>query len=151
MFSEFCSISALSCSFEFVWWWCGCGCGWVGGWWYSQRLLSLNPTTVMVVLLLGLWLLLGCDNYFKAEVPFVCLKCNQQFSFATGPFPSIACTVTINYFFTYYCNRLFLHVRLYTSTAAMTQLVFVSANPATRHLDKYKPERQTRFYRYYEL
>ena len=52
MFSEFCSISALSCSFEFVW---------VGGW-YSQRLLSLNPTTVMVVLLLGLWLLLGCDN-----------------------------------------------------------------------------------------
>ena len=33
----------------------------VGG---SQRLLSLNPTTVMVVLLLGFWLLLllGCDN-----------------------------------------------------------------------------------------
>ena len=28
----------------------------------SQRLLSLNPTKVMVVLLLGLWLLLGCDN-----------------------------------------------------------------------------------------
>ena len=28
----------------------------------SQRLLSLNPTTVMVVLLLGLWFLLGCDN-----------------------------------------------------------------------------------------
>ena len=28
----------------------------------SQRLLSLNPTTVMAVLLLGLWLLLGCDN-----------------------------------------------------------------------------------------
>ena len=28
----------------------------------SQRLLSLNPTTVMVDLLLGLWLLLGCDN-----------------------------------------------------------------------------------------
>ena len=27
----------------------------------SQRLLSLNPTTVMFVLLLGLWLLLGCD------------------------------------------------------------------------------------------
>ena len=51
---------------------------------------------------------MGCDNCFKAEVPFVCLKCNQQFSFATGPFPSIACTVTINYFFTYYCNRLFL-------------------------------------------
>ena len=32
----------------------------VGG--CSQRLLCLNPTTVMVVLLLGLWLLLGCDN-----------------------------------------------------------------------------------------
>ena len=28
----------------------------------SQRLLCLNPTTVMVVLFLGLWLLLGCDN-----------------------------------------------------------------------------------------
>ena len=54
MFSEYCCISALSCSFEFL----------VGGW-YSQRLLSLNPTTVTVVfLLLGLWLLLllGCDN-----------------------------------------------------------------------------------------
>ena len=33
------------------WWWGG-----------SQQLLCLNPTTVMVVLLLGLWLLLGCDN-----------------------------------------------------------------------------------------
>ena len=33
-----------------------------GGGWYSQQLLCLNPTTVMVVLLLGLWLLLGCDN-----------------------------------------------------------------------------------------
>ena len=31
----------------------------VGG--RSQQLLSLNPTTVMVVLFLGLWLLLGCD------------------------------------------------------------------------------------------
>ena len=29
----------------------------------SQRLINLNPTTVIVVLLLGLWLLLGCDNY----------------------------------------------------------------------------------------
>ena len=28
----------------------------------SQRLLCLNPTTVMVVLFLGLWLFLGCDN-----------------------------------------------------------------------------------------
>ena len=39
-------------SFEFV--------VWVGG---SQQLLCLNPTTVTVVLLLGLWLLLGCDNF----------------------------------------------------------------------------------------
>ena len=31
----------------------------------SQRLLCLNPTTVMVVLLLRLWLLLGCDNMDK--------------------------------------------------------------------------------------
>ena len=28
----------------------------------SQQLLCLNPTTALVVLLLGLWLLLGCDN-----------------------------------------------------------------------------------------
>ena len=38
-----------------------------GGWWWwcSQRLLCLNPNTVLVVLLLGLWLwlLLGCHNY----------------------------------------------------------------------------------------
>ena len=59
MFSEFCSISALSCSFEFLvvvggWWW------WVGG--GSQRLLCHKPTTVIVVFLLGLWLLLGCDK-----------------------------------------------------------------------------------------
>ena len=27
-----------------------------------RRLLSLNPTTGFVVLLLGLWLLLGCDK-----------------------------------------------------------------------------------------
>ena len=35
-----------------------------------QRSLSLNPTTVMVVLLLGLWLLLGCDNmrYVSAQI-----------------------------------------------------------------------------------
>ena len=37
----------------------GGGGGGGGG---SQRLLCLNPTTIMVVLLLGLWLLLGCDN-----------------------------------------------------------------------------------------
>ena len=35
----------------------------MGGGGCSQRLLSLNPTTVMVVLLLGLWLLMGCDNH----------------------------------------------------------------------------------------
>ena len=34
--------------------------GGVGG--GSQRLLSSNPTTVLIVLLLGLRLLLGCDN-----------------------------------------------------------------------------------------
>ena len=28
----------------------------------AQQLLSLNPTIIMVVLLLGFWLLLGCDN-----------------------------------------------------------------------------------------
>ena len=36
-----------------LWWEVGGG---------SQRLLSPNPTTVLVVLLLGLWLLFGCDN-----------------------------------------------------------------------------------------
>ena len=38
----------------------------MGGWVVvvSRRLLSLNPTTVMVVLLLVLWLLLGCDNIY---------------------------------------------------------------------------------------
>ena len=41
----------------------------MGGGGGSQRLLSLNPTTVLVVLLLGLWLLLGCDNsYYKGIV-----------------------------------------------------------------------------------
>ena len=37
-----------------------CGLVMDGG---SQRLLCLNPNTVLVVLLLGLWLLLGCHNY----------------------------------------------------------------------------------------
>ena len=36
----------------------------------SQRLFSLNPTTVRVVLLLGLWLLLGCDNCSSKNLPF---------------------------------------------------------------------------------
>ena len=52
-FSEFCFISALSCSFEFV----------VvvvdGGWVFPVITLS-QPN--YIVLLLGLWLLLGCDN-----------------------------------------------------------------------------------------
>ena len=34
----------------------------------SRRLLSLNPTTVMVVLLLGLWLLLGRDNNLSSAL-----------------------------------------------------------------------------------
>ena len=29
----------------------------------SKRLLSLNPTTILIILLLGLWLLLDCDNF----------------------------------------------------------------------------------------
>ena len=40
-------------------WWVVVGGG--GGWWFPA-ITCLNPTTVMVVLLLGLWLLLGCDN-----------------------------------------------------------------------------------------
>ena len=41
----------------------GGGRWWVGEWLVvSQRLLRFNPTTVMVGLLLGLWLFLGCDN-----------------------------------------------------------------------------------------
>ena len=41
----------------------------MGGGWYSQRLLCLNQTKVMVILLLGLWLLLGCDNEQPASYP----------------------------------------------------------------------------------
>ena len=37
----------------------------VGG---SQQLLSLNSTTVMVVLVLGLWLLLGCDKNVRVDL-----------------------------------------------------------------------------------
>ena len=33
----------------------------------SQRLLNLNPTTVLVVVLLGLWLLLGCENFWSGS------------------------------------------------------------------------------------
>ena len=38
----------------------GGGCWWVSG--GSQRLFSPSWTTVMVVLLFGLWIYLGCDN-----------------------------------------------------------------------------------------
>ena len=65
MFSEYCSISALSLVLS-LWWWCD----WCGWWWYSQWLLCLIPTTVMVVLLLGLGLLLGCDNSFSLFLNF---------------------------------------------------------------------------------
>ena len=47
MFSVYCSVSALACSFEFVV---------VGG---SQRLLSLNPTTVLVVVVVGVVVVIG--------------------------------------------------------------------------------------------
>ena len=40
----------------------------------SQRLLSLNPTTVMVVLLLGLWLLLGCDKNISDNLMIPCIS-----------------------------------------------------------------------------
>ena len=49
----------------------GGGCGF-------QRLLCLNPTTVLVVLLLGLWLLLGCDNKLLKKI----LIMDQQILFA---------------------------------------------------------------------
>ena len=52
LMTEFCSISAYHVVLS-LWWvvvWC------------SQGLLCLNPTTFMVILLLGMWLLLGCDN-----------------------------------------------------------------------------------------
>ena len=43
-----------------------------------QRLLCLNPTTVMVVLLLGLWLLLGCDNSINFRVLGLWLSCDNS-------------------------------------------------------------------------
>ena len=49
-FSNYGLIQTLSCSFE---------CLVVGGLWCFQQLLSLNLTTVLVVLLLGLWVLLA--------------------------------------------------------------------------------------------
>ena len=44
----------------------------------SQRLLGLNPATVMVVLLLGLWLLLGCDNMLIVDKSFNHLLTNVK-------------------------------------------------------------------------
>ena len=52
LFSEF----SLSYSFEFLWLVVVVGGG--GG----ECFVSTNPTTVMAVFMLGLWLLLGCDN-----------------------------------------------------------------------------------------
>ena len=46
----------------------GDGGGGGGG---SQRLLSLNPITVMAVLLLEFWLLLGCDNFSNFGFPML--------------------------------------------------------------------------------
>ena len=40
----------------------------------SQRLLSLIPTTVLVVCLLGLWLLLGCGNLQSLTILLDCQK-----------------------------------------------------------------------------
>ena len=54
--NNFCFLSfALFLLYHVVLSLCGGVWVWVGGWWYSQRLISLNPTTVMVVLLLGLF------------------------------------------------------------------------------------------------
>ena len=56
--------------------------GVVGGGGGSKQLLCLNPTTDMVVLLLGLCLLLGCDNitidkfcmqYYNWQGLYVCM------------------------------------------------------------------------------
>ena len=52
----------------------------IGG---SKRLLSLVPTTVLVVLLLGLWLLLGCDNKqtFRISLSRVIKRMNPFFNY----------------------------------------------------------------------
>ena len=43
---------------------------WVGVGGSSQELVCLNPTTGLVILFLGLWLLLGCDKKpQKADAP----------------------------------------------------------------------------------
>ena len=59
----------------------------------TQRLLRLNPTTVMVVLLLVLWLLLGCDNklrnndlHRKYDSNLEFLVIQKRFSSKTGLF-----------------------------------------------------------------
>ena len=113
MFCEFCSSSALSCIFEFLW-------VVVGGGGCSQRLLCLNPTTVMVVLLLGLWLLLGCDNYqanqevhkksqncVEAAIAFVCTRCKRQLLFAILQLITFVCITAFDNFFSYHNCPLF--------------------------------------------
>ena len=142
MFSEFCSISALSCSFKFLvvvvvmvpsdypistqlqlWLFCcwGCGCCWA--------------VTIVSKLRYLLYVWNVINNFRLQQGLFRLLHALWQLTTSLR-------TIAID------C---FCHARLYTSTAAKTQLVIVSANPATRHLDKYKPERQRRFYRYYGL
>ena len=54
------------------------GVGGGGGGGYSQRLLCLNLSTVMVVLLLGLWLLLGCDNIAYPVKSLIILLLNSN-------------------------------------------------------------------------
>ena len=48
----------------------------------SQQLLCLNPTTVMV-LLLGLWLLLGCDNNSTTVMVVCCWGCGCYWALTT--------------------------------------------------------------------
>ena len=62
----------------------------VGG---SQQSSSLNPTTVMVVLLLGLWLLLGCDknffiSYYFGSLPDECEALMLRLPFGTVRYTS---------------------------------------------------------------
>ena len=60
MFSEFCSISALSCSFEFVWW--------VGGGWF--------PSDYLVSTQLQLWLFCcwGCGCCWAVTISHLLIK-----------------------------------------------------------------------------
>ena len=53
--------------------WLGCG-----GWMVSHNLLSLNSTAVLIVLLLGLLLLLGCDNNILFKTNIHCIRMNEK-------------------------------------------------------------------------